>query len=66
MEAVDVVAAVVAGKDVDMENRYVVQVVVVVGLLAPVNVELVGADPEDLQGDDVAVVADNSGLHVVW
>lgn len=41
MEAVDVVAAVVAGKDVDMENRYVVQVVVV-GLLAPV-----GADPED-------------------
>lgn len=47
MEAVDVVAAVVAGKDVDMENRYVVQVVVVVGLLAPVNVELVGADPAD-------------------
>lgn len=46
MEAVDVVAAVVAGKDVDMENRYVVQVVVV-GLLAPVNVEPVGADPED-------------------
>lgn len=46
MEAVDVVAAVVAGKGVDMENKYVVQVVVV-GLLAPVNVELVGADPED-------------------
>lgn len=46
MVAVDVVAAVVAGKDVDMENRYVVQVVVV-GLLTPVNVELVGADPED-------------------
>lgn len=46
MAAVDVVAAVVAGKDVDMENRYVVQVVVV-GLLVPVNVELVGADPED-------------------
>lgn len=45
MEAVDVVAAVVAGKDVDMENRYVVQVVV--GLLVPVNVEPVGADPED-------------------
>lgn len=46
MEAVDVVAAVVAGKDVDMENRYVVQVVVV-GLLVPVNVEPVEADPED-------------------
>lgn len=46
MGAVDVVAAVVAGKDVDMENRYVVQVVVV-GLLAPVNVELGGVDPED-------------------
>lgn len=46
MEAVDVVAAVVAGKDVYMENMYVVQVVVV-GLLAPVNVELIGVDPED-------------------
>lgn len=46
MEAVDVVAAVVAGKDVYKENMYVVQVVVV-GLLAPVNVELIGVDQED-------------------